>query len=132
MIHRTKTRVRYAETDQGGVAYHSNYLFWFEVGRAELLRDGGLPYSEVERDLGILLTVTEAQLKYHRPALYDDLLVIETSIPEVKRVRMKIATVIRRAEEEAPLCEGHVWLAAVTRTGRVVSIPDSLRSVVTR
>ncbi|HVJ48648.1 thioesterase family protein [Desulfitobacterium sp.] len=73
----TKLRVRYAETDQMGVVYHSNYLIWFEVGRTELFRNLGLPYTIFEEQ-GLSLAVVEASCRYRRPAKYDDELVVYT------------------------------------------------------
>ena len=64
-------RVRYGDTDQMGVAYYANYLRWFEIGRAEMLRALGTSYREVEAD-GLSLPVVEARCRYHKPARYDD------------------------------------------------------------
>ncbi len=75
--------MRYAETDQMGVVYHSNYLIWCEVGRTSLLRSRGLPYSRLEAD-GTLLAVSEASLRFHAGARYDDLIRVETSIAAVR------------------------------------------------
>ena len=106
-MHVCNTRVRYAETDQGGVAYHANYLNWFEVGRTDMLRALGHPYAAMERDLDVLLTVTEAHLTYRRPALYDEVLRIETLVSEVRRVRLRIETRIVRGDDDELLCDGH-------------------------
>lgn len=125
-MHVCTTRVRYAETDQGGVAYHANYLNWFEVGRTDMLRTLGQPYARIERDLGILLTVVEAQLSYRKPALYDEQLRIETRVTELRRVRFRIETRIVRAEDDELLCDGHVWLASVTREGQPIPLPETL------
>lgn len=130
-MHVCTTRVRYAETDQGGVAYHANYLNWFEVGRTDMLRTLGHPYAQIERDLDILLTVTEAHLLYRGPALYDELLRIETRITEMRKVRFRIETRIVRAEDSELLCDGHVWLASVTRDGRPIPLPESLSGLLT-
>jgi len=78
----TSVRVRYAETDQMGVVYHSNYLIWMEVGRVEYCRAKGFSYREMEAD-GVLLVVAEANCRYLSPALYDDEVLIQTSIAEV-------------------------------------------------
>ncbi len=77
----TTLRVRYAETDQMGVVYHSNYLIWMEVGRVELCRSLGVRYREMEQE-GILLTVAEAGCRYHSPARYDDEVVVRTWIEQ--------------------------------------------------
>ncbi len=75
----TSLRVRYAETDQMGVAYHGNYFTWFEVGRVELMRSLGVSYVALERD-GCGLPVVEAKCRYRLPARYDDLLSVETTV----------------------------------------------------
>ncbi|HRN47802.1 MAG TPA: thioesterase family protein [Niabella sp.] len=72
----TKIRVRYAETDQMGVVYHSNYFQYFEVVRAESIRSMGITYSDMEQ-MGIIMPVVEVKCKYIKPALYDDLLTIK-------------------------------------------------------
>ncbi|MBX2931915.1 MAG: acyl-CoA thioesterase [Chitinophagaceae bacterium] len=78
----TQIRVRYAETDQMNVVYHGNYAQYFEVGRAESIRDLGFTYKELEKS-GIIMPVVELNIKYLRPAHYDDLLTIKTSVREL-------------------------------------------------
>ena len=75
----TQIRVRYAETDRMDVVYYGNYAQYFEVGRVETLRSLGISYKDVE-SMGIILPVVELQIKYLRPAKYDDLLTIKTII----------------------------------------------------
>ncbi len=75
-------RVRYAETDQMGVVYHSHYAVWFEIGRTEFCRAAGLPYRELEES-GLLIPVIGLQCKYRRPARYDDPLRVRTTLPEL-------------------------------------------------
>lgn len=82
-----RLRVRYNETDQMGITYHGKYLDWFVIGRTELLRTLGLPYSELERN-GLLLPVLEANCRYLGPTRYDDVVQLETSITELRRTRM--------------------------------------------
>ena len=74
----SRVRVRYAETDTMGVVYYANYFVWFEVGRTDLLRQGGWSYREMERD-GFSLPVIEAHCAYQQPARYDEELEIRTS-----------------------------------------------------
>ena len=76
----SRVRVRYAETDQMGVVYHSNYLIWMEVGRVEYFRSSGRSYREMEADDGVLLAVAEANCRYLYPARYDDEVIIRTTI----------------------------------------------------
>ena len=78
----TQVRVRYAETDQMGVVYHSNYLIYFETGRVESIRQLGFTYAEMEK-LGVLMLVTDVHCSYLRPAKYDDLLTIKTTLKEL-------------------------------------------------
>lgn len=76
-------RVRYAETDQMGVVYHANYLVWCEIGRTDLIRRRHSSYADVER-AGVALAVSEASLRFHAPARYDDLVRVETRVREVR------------------------------------------------
>jgi len=78
----TRVRVRYAETDQMGVVYHSHYFQYFEVARAESIRGLGYTYADMEKD-GIIMPVVEVQAKYIRPAFYDQLLTIKTILKEL-------------------------------------------------
>lgn len=83
----TQIRVRYAETDKMGYVYYGNYAQYFEVGRVEGLRDLGLSYRKMEEEC-IMLPVLEYQIKYFKPAFYDDLLTIKTTITAVKGARI--------------------------------------------
>jgi acyl-CoA thioester hydrolase len=83
----TQIRVRYAETDKMGYVYYGNYAQYYEVGRVEGLRDLGLSYRAMEEE-GVMLPVMEYQIKYFKPAYYDDLLTIKTTIVELKGARI--------------------------------------------
>jgi acyl-CoA thioester hydrolase len=85
--HQTQLRVRYGETDQMGYCYYGNYAQYFEVGRVETMRSLGCSYRQLEED-GIMLPVADYHVKYFRPALYDDLLTIVTSISEIRGPRI--------------------------------------------
>lgn len=78
----TKVRVRYAETDQMGVVYHSHYFQYFEVARAESIRQIGFTYADMEK-MGVIMPVIEVQCRYLRPALYDDLLTVKVILKEL-------------------------------------------------
>jgi acyl-CoA thioester hydrolase len=78
----TKVRVRYAETDQMGVVYHSHYFEYFEVARAESIRELGYTYADMEKE-GVIMPIVEVQAKYLRPAFYDQLLTIKTILKEL-------------------------------------------------
>lgn len=83
----TKIRVRYGETDQMGYCYYGNYAQYFEVGRVEALREVGLSYKEMEQK-GIMLPVSEYNVKYIHPAFYDDELNVTTKIEKLKGCRL--------------------------------------------
>ncbi len=78
----TQVRVRYAETDQMNVVYYGNYAQYFEVGRVESIRQLGYTYKDMEQQ-GVIMPVVEMQVKYLRPATYDDLITIKTQIREL-------------------------------------------------
>src|SRR5438128_8974568 len=80
-------RVRYAETDRMELLHHANYLVYFEQGRTELLRSRGLAYKDLE-DQGYLLVLTKVEVRYRKPARYDDLLTLRTSVARVTSVRI--------------------------------------------
>ena len=81
--HETQTRVRYGETDQMGYLYYGNYALYYEVGRAEMIRDLGLSYREMESKLGVMMPVMSLQMRFVRPALYDELVTIRTTLREL-------------------------------------------------
>ena len=81
-VSETKIRVRYAETDQMGVVYHSNYFPYFETARAESIRQLGFTYADMEK-MGVIMPVVDVHCRYLRPALYDDLLTIKTMLKEL-------------------------------------------------
>ncbi len=111
------TRVRYAETDQMGIAHHANSIVWFEIGRTDLCRATGIPYSEIERR-GVLLVVTEIGCRYRIPFLYDDPVVIRTSVGQVASRLMRFDYELRHGETGALHATGHsahVWLDRQSR-----------------
>jgi len=94
----TDIRVRYADTDQMGVAYNGVYFTWFEVGRTELLRGSGITYRDVE-DMGFHLPLTEAGVKFLKPARYDDVITVRTAVERQTAVRLRFAYEITREGE---------------------------------
>jgi acyl-CoA thioester hydrolase len=119
MMHTTTVRVRYSETDAMGIVHHSNYLRFFEVGRVELMRDAGFPYTEFEAQ-GITSPVIESALRWRQPARFDDLLTIETQLAEVTPTRIRFAYRILR--DGVLLCEGHTGHAFTGPSGRPVAL----------
>lgn len=115
MIRRqTTVRVRYRDTDQMGVVYHGVYLEFFETGRTELLREIGMAYSSIERS-GFMLPVLEATMKLRRPARYDDLLTVISTISDPITARLKIDYEIRNGDQI--LITGHTVHAFTTVDG---------------
>ena len=124
----TTLRVRYAETDKMGVVYYANFLVWFEVARADLLRSRGWTYREMEA-AGVSLPVIEAHCEYARPARYDDEIEIRTEGQMVSPVRMRFDyTVVRRADQVVA-AQGHTLHAAVDASGRPCRLPARVREV---
>ena len=117
----THVRVRYAETDQMGVVYHANYLVWFEVGRAELIRQMGLDYKVMEREEGCGIAVVEATVRYKSPARYDDLLTVRTRIAGVRGSVLRFAYAILRGD--TVLCEGATVHVVVGRDMKKTAMP---------
>ncbi len=94
----TSIRVRYADTDQMKVAYNGVYFTWFEIGRTEMIRETGLTYGDIEKT-GILLPVIEAGVKYLKPARYDDVLSVRTTIENQKGIRIRFRYELFRDDE---------------------------------
>jgi len=130
-MHRFALRVRYGDTDQMGFAYYANYLRWFEIGRAELLRALGTSYRAVE-GAGVWLPVIEARCRYHRPARYDDLVVIETGVAELRRAAVRFGYRVTREEGGELLAEGTTEHCFTDRAGRPVRPPAALAALLER
>ena len=121
-------RVRYAETDKMGVVYYANYLVWFEVGRADLLRSLGWSYREMEL-AGVSLPVIDAQCTYQRPARYDDEIEIRTEGRLLSPVRMEFEYAVIRKEDQTIAATGKTVHAALDPTGRPCRLPPRVREV---
>jgi acyl-CoA thioester hydrolase len=84
LVSESRLRVRYAETDQMGVVYHSNLFIWFEVGRVDFLRQLGVTYRDIEREDGCYLPVVDAHCRYKSPVRYDDEVLIRTRLKNLR------------------------------------------------
>lgn len=124
--HYSYYRVPYADTDQMGVVYYANYLEYFERSRTEMLRDAGLPYSQLEKS-GFGLPVFEVNCRYSSPAHYDDLLTFRSMVSESRGSRLVIKTEVLR--DDQLLVSGSVTLACVNSEGRPCRIPPALAQV---
>ena len=125
--HKTSLRVRYKETDQMGVAYYSNYLVWFEVARAELFRDVGYVYADIEKDLGLRLMVVEARCRYRYPAHYDELIDIYSSVENLGNTSLKFVYKVKH--KERILAEGDTVHVFTDDKARPRRIPKELKEV---
>lgn len=121
VTHLFPVRVYYEDTDHGGVVYYANYLKFMERARTEFLRDAGLELDALEREFGVLFAVTEAHLRYMRPARFNDLLHVESSLVHLRGARLAFAQRIVR--DGALLVEGDIRLACIGRDGRARRIP---------
>jgi acyl-CoA thioester hydrolase len=124
----TTLRVRYAETDKMGVVYYANYLVWFEVARADLLRSLGWTYREMEL-AGISLPVIEAHCDYRRPAHYDDELEVRTEGRMLSPVRMEFRYEVVRKHDRVVAASGRTVHAALDASGRPCRLPARVREV---
>lgn len=119
----TNLRVRYAETDKMGYVYYGNYATYFEVGRVEGLRSLGFSYKQME-DKGIMLPVLDFQIKYFKPAFYDDLLTIKTTITEIKGARIHFEYETLNEKNEL-LNKGATTLVFINiATNKPCAVPD--------
>src|ERR1700722_6470153 len=115
--------VRYAETDQMGVVYHSNYLIWFEVGRVELIRSMGLDYKRMEAEEGCGIAVVDVHVRYRAPARYDDELVVRTTLLAARGAVIRFGYKIVRVEDGVLLCEGETVHVVVDKEMKKRSLP---------
>jgi acyl-CoA thioester hydrolase len=123
MIHsEIEIRVRYAETDKMGIAYHGNYFTWFEVARVSMLDELGIPYRDLEAE-GFLLPVLECRAKFLRSAFFDDILTVKTFIEEPPLARIQVRYEVVRGEEL--LCKGETVHGFVTIEGAITRPPES-------
>lgn len=113
----SRVRVRYKETDQMGIAHHSNYIVWFEIGRTDLCRATGITYSEIE-SRGRLLVVTEIGCRYRTPFTYDEEVLIRTSVAEAASRSLTFSYELYDSSGKTLKASGfstHLWLDRETR-----------------
>jgi len=105
IIGETTFRVRYSETDQMRVAYHPNYIIWFELGRVAFLRQLGFTYGEMEED-GMHLPLVEVRCRYKHPARYDDEITVRTRLAQIRTSLLRFRFEVVRTSDERLLAEG--------------------------
>lgn len=127
-FHETKLRVRYAETDQWGTVYHSNYFIWFELGRVELLRAMGLPYKDMEAKDDSHTVVVDVRCTYEKPARYDDMIRVRTWIAGSKERTLRFAYEVYNDETGERLAHGETLHVICDGQGRPKPLPEKYRA----
>jgi acyl-CoA thioester hydrolase len=129
--HEIQFRVRYGETDRMGVVYHAEYLAWCEMGRTEYIRSRGMSYADMERR-GVPLVVAQASIRYHAPARYDDMVRVSTVLSELGSRGLTFDYVITNADSGQRLASASTTLVALDTTGKAVTIPGDIRTLLGR
>ncbi|MEW6211187.1 MAG: thioesterase family protein [Acidobacteriota bacterium] len=124
----SKVKVRYAETDQMGVAYYANYFVWFEVARSQYCNDCGFSYRDMERETGLFLIVAESYCRYKTPARYEDELTVRASVKELTRRTVRFVYEIERADG-AMVAAGETLHVLMNAEGRPSSMPEKYREM---
>jgi len=123
MVSESRLRVRYAETDQMGIVYHSNHFIWFEIGRVELMRQMGFTYRDMEREHGLFIAVADARCRYKAPARYDEELIVRTRLKNVRESMVHFGYELLRAEDGLLLAEGETTHVVTDRQMKIVPLP---------
>lgn len=121
-------RVRYAETDQMGVVYHANYLVWCELGRTEYIRSLGRTYAQLEDD-GVMLAVSDAAIRFHAGARYDDMIRVSTTLASVRSRMVTFDYDVRHLETGKRLVTAQTALVCLDRAGRTAALPHDFRQL---
>lgn len=124
----TQIRVRYAETDQMGYVYYGNYAMYYEVARVEVLRQLGFAYKNLE-DMGVMMPVLNLNTQFKKPGLYDEVLTIKVTIPEMPAVKMKFTYEITNEDHELINIGETTLFFANTKTGKPVRIPELMKEL---
>jgi acyl-CoA thioester hydrolase len=121
-------RVRYAETDQMGVVYHTNYLVWCEMGRTDFIRKRGMSYADIERG-GTMLAVADLSARFHGAARYEQLIRVQTSLAEIQSRLIVFDYLVTNAETGQRLVTARTSLVSVDSTGRPRAMPAEIRAL---
>jgi acyl-CoA thioester hydrolase len=119
--HRCQYRTLYVDTDRSQLVYHANYLRYFELGRASLMRDAAYAYREIEED-GYFYPIFEIRVNYYSPLYYDDLIWIHTRPAAIERVRLQFEYLITDERCSGAVCKGFTWHCAVNGSGFPVKV----------
>jgi acyl-CoA thioester hydrolase len=128
-VNETRLRVRYAETDQMGVVYHSNHFIWFEVGRVELLRQLGFSYRDMETNDHRFIAVVEAKCRYRAPVRYDEEVLIRTELLNVRDSVVHFGYELRRVPDDSLLAEGETTHIVTDAEMKIAALPEKYLKV---
>lgn len=128
-VNEARLRVRYAETDQMGVVYHSNHLIWFEVGRVEFMRELGFSYRDLERDDGRFIAVAEVKCRYRAPVYYDEEVIVRTRLKSVRESVVVFSYELVRAENAVLLAEGETTHIVTDAEMKIAALPEKYLKV---
>ena len=123
-----EVRVRYVETDQMGIAHHTHYFSWMEAARAELLRQGGLSYKNLE-ERGYTLPVREAYCRYRKGLKYDEIVIVHAEFLVIGEARLKVGYKIYRKEDNELAAEGYTVHPFIDSSGKIVKTPDFFKKL---
>jgi acyl-CoA thioester hydrolase len=128
-VNETRIRVRYAETDQMGVVYHSNHFIWFEVGRVELLRQLGFSYKAMETQDDCFIAVVDARCRYRAPVHYDDEIVVRTCLRHVREKLIHFGYELLNADGTTLLAEGETTHIVANAQMKPRALPEKYLKV---
>ncbi|HEY6769393.1 MAG TPA: thioesterase family protein [Candidatus Sulfotelmatobacter sp.] len=128
-VNEARLRVRYAETDQMGVVYHSNHLIWFEVGRVEFMRELGFSYRDMERDDGRFIAVAEVKCRYRAPVYYDEEVIVRTRLKSVRDSVVVFSYELVRADNAALLADGETTHIVTDNQMKIAALPEKYLKV---
>jgi acyl-CoA thioester hydrolase len=128
-VNETRLRVRYAETDQMGVVYHSNHFVWFEVGRVELLRQLGFSYRDMESKDGRFIAVAEAKCRYRAPVRYDEEVLVRTELLNVRDSVLHFGYELRLAADATLFAEGETTHIVTDADMKIAVLPEKYLTV---
>jgi acyl-CoA thioester hydrolase len=124
VVNEVRLRVRYAETDQMGVAYHSNHFIWFEVGRVELMRQLGFSYKDMEQNDHCHMPVVDAHCRYRVPVVYDEEVIVRTHLKNVRESMVHFAYELRRVNDGRLLAKGETMHMAIDSDKKTTAFPE--------
>ena len=123
-------KIYYEDTDAGGIVYYANYLRYFERARTEFLAQRGLNISDLVNK-GIIFVVAEVNAEFHSPALLGDILQIETTVSEIKKVSLVFNYTIKRKSDNKILVTGKTKIAVISPERKIIKLPEEIFNKIT-